>query len=603
VFLALFLSLRPVNAQPSAFTWYNKHYNKIDPISPEKNQREPGPCTIFASVAAVEAMSSIYYNKNGSLLKLSESSVYNAGILYDCLGLACESGPGVGSALSFMQNTGVIDNQSYAFPITGPICRTDCQDIFEVGHYSTKVKIPGWEQLTTITGTQAEKETALKKAIMDYGPIIVTLGGQYGNYYVTHYLYPETEENRSHTVLILGWSDSGVLNWHIKDSWYEYPYPDIWYVSTNQVNLFDFSPEFYRVYPLDENSNPISCVGTGCSTVFGSRPCLDQDGDGFYNWGMNPKPENSPGINLMDIDDGNSSIIFRDGYDVLEAPIITGATYNYLCPGNNEFLLDNFDDLPSGFSVHWSIMPAYYFNSDSCGNTATAVVNPNIAYIGKKCKIKYTLYYGETKINTYKWEFTINGPREDLVSISVLDSYGGSPAKYGDTYYLCPYTTYMIYYNNYDYNCTTTDLDWVLPYSWTEYWRSNNYISIHTNDWPDGFLEIWAKTSCCSPYSRVKVFTQYFGAAECGGYFMAFPNPSSDFVDIDAIKDKISSEELASDIKTSLSIIDKVGTVKIKTEFKGFPYRVNTSDLPDGLYFLYIQFNDKKSTIRLVIKH
>ena len=84
---------------------------------------------------------------------------------------------------------------------------------------------------------------------------------------------------------------------------------------------------------------------------------------------------------------------------------------------------------------------------------------------------------------------------------------------------------------------------------------------------------------------------------------MAFPNPSSDFVDIDAIKDKVSSEELASDIKTSLSIIDKVGTVKIKTEFKGFPYRVNTSDLPDGLYFLYIQFNDKKSTIRLVIKH
>jgi hypothetical protein len=53
-------------AQPSYFTWKkldsgdNKGFNYI---SPAKNQREQGPCMIFSAVAAVEAMSQIYYHK------------------------------------------------------------------------------------------------------------------------------------------------------------------------------------------------------------------------------------------------------------------------------------------------------------------------------------------------------------------------------------------------------------------------------------------------------------------------------------------------------------------------------------------------------------
>ena len=593
-------TLNFANSQPTTFTWYNKHFGKINPISPEKNQRAPGPCTIFASVAAVEAMSSIYYNKDGSLLTLSESSVYNAGILYDCLGLACESGPGVGSALDFMKNTGVIDNQSYAFPDTGSICRTDCQDIFDFENYQYKVKIPGWEQLTSITGTLEQKETKLKKAIMDYGPIIVTLGGTLGNYYVSHYLYPGTSENRSHTVLILGWDDSDELNWHIKDSWYEYPYPDIWYVSTNLINVFGFSPEFYRIIPKI-SSDSISCVGTGCSTVFSSRPCVDQDRDGFYNWGMNPKPEFSLGIFNMDIDDGNPNIICRDGYNILAGPYISDTINSkYICSNGKTFTLQNFDPLAQkGFSVSWDLTPAYYFSSYH-GNTKTAVVTPYSSYYGKKCKLEYSLYKGDTLVNKYKFDFYINGPREDLVSISTLDSYGGSPTIYGDTYYLCPNTNYTITYNNYDDSCSTSNFTWGLPYGWSKNWDYNHQVSINTNDNPDGFLSISALASYCN--QNIQILEPYFGAADCGDYFILYPNPAESSVVIDVIKNKFLSEKISYDKECTLIVLDKAGISKNIVKFKGFPYTLDTSNLTEGLYFINLQLNGKRSTIQLAIK-
>ncbi|MBP7730505.1 MAG: T9SS type A sorting domain-containing protein [Bacteroidales bacterium] len=48
---------------------------------------------------------------------------------------------------------------------------------------------------------------------------------------------------------------------------------------------------------------------------------------------------------------------------------------------------------------------------------------------------------------------------------------------------------------------------------------------------------------------------------------------------------------------------DKTGVVKYKTEFKGFPLRVNIDNLPEGLYFINILYNGKTYTMRVVIKH
>lgn len=48
-------------SQPNEFTW--RASSDTNYISPAKNQGELSLCKIFAAVAAVEAMSHIYYNK------------------------------------------------------------------------------------------------------------------------------------------------------------------------------------------------------------------------------------------------------------------------------------------------------------------------------------------------------------------------------------------------------------------------------------------------------------------------------------------------------------------------------------------------------------
>jgi len=348
----------------------------------------------------------------------------------------------------------------------------------------------------------------------------------------------------------------------------------------------------------------IDCNGDYCDDMFTNRQVLDRDEDGFYNWGIEAYPPSGvSGITKMDYDDKNKNIICMNDYTPLNVPYISNTSSIYLCSTGRTFKLENFDDLSDlGFSVHWSVMPAYYFNSDSCGNTATAVVTPNPSYIGKKSKIKFTISYNGVQVpHIYKFEFYINGPREDLVSTSVLDSYGESAQGSDDYYYLCPNSNYTIYYNNYDGICTTSSFEWTLPYGWTENYRYSNYISINTNDYPTGYLQIYANTSCCG--SSINVKNIYFGEAYCGEYFMAYPNPASSFVDIDVIKEKLSSLVNSSDERCTLSVVDKSGVIKSKFNFIGFPYRLNTSNLPEGLYFINIQIKDIKSTIRLSIKH
>lgn len=188
------------------------------------------------------------------------------------------------------------------------------------------------------------------------------------------------------------------------------------------------------------------------------------------------------------------------------------------------------------------------------------------------------------------------------MSYYALDSYGNSPPKYGDTYYLCPYTYYTIYFIENDPTCEVTSLTWDIPSGWSKNYEYSNYVSIYTNDVPDGFLEIKGYTTC-SPLTKAILMSPYFGAAECDGYFLAFPNPSENFVDIDVDKNKLNVEKTIIEDECLLTIVDKSGMIKYKTEFKGFPYRVDTSNLPDGLYFVNILLKGKTFTIRLVIKH
>lgn len=89
---------------------------------------------------------------------------------------------------------------------------------------------------------------------------------------------------------------------------------------------------------------------------------------------------------------------------------------------------------------------------------------------------------------------------------------------------------------------------------------------------------------------------------------MIYPNPSNNSVEINTLKSNSYKEAsdidaLSMDEKCLLTVVDKSGMIKSKTEFIGFPYTLDTSKLPEGLYFLNLSWKNKISIIRLVIKH
>ena len=398
-----------------------------------------------------------------------------------------------------------------------------------------------------------------------------------------------------HTILLTGWG-SDEDEWEIWDSW-----PSAPSFGLKTYPVFSFGPSFYRVYPVNpQNSNDsIRCFGS--QSEYFSRKWWDKDGDGFYSWGLESygRPPGCPGPNLPDWNDNDPTIIFRSGGTIYDTPGISGPGRVCQDGGDRTFELS---DVPPGFTCTW-----YISKNSSCFNTyqgtgSSIDLYPNSSCIGKESEITFRITQnGDGVYAEYKKSFYVNCPREDLTSYSVLDSYGGSPPKYGDTYYLCPYTTYNIFYNEYDYNCNVTITDWDLPYGWSEHYHYSHYVSIYTNDWPDGFLYIKGTTDC-NP-SEVTLMGIYFGAAECGGYFLAYPNPSESFVEIDVDKVKLRTDNISIDGECILTLIDKSGMIKFKTDFQGFPYRIDTSGLPEGLYFVNIIHKGKTSTIRLIIQH
>lgn len=332
----------------------------------------------------------------------------------------------------------------------------------------------------------------------------------------------------------------------------------------------------------------------------------DYDHDGFYRWGLEAYP--TPGFTgyypKMDFDDRDKYVIFCDGYTPLDGPRISDTTSKWICAGGKTFTLDYFDSelTNRGFSTEWNVTPTTYFSSNSSGyGPTTNLIVPIAGYVGKKGQIEYKLKYNGNVLTTHKFEFYLIGPRENYVTVSILDSYGGSPQGSGDFYYLCPNTNYTISYNNYDQSCTTSNFSWELPYGWTTNYTYNNLISINTNNYPYGMVQIKATTSECG--SNVILKDLYFGEGYCGEYFMAYPNPTDDYVNIDIIKEKFPIDEDTSNEQSILTIIDGTGIAKSKLNLTGYPYKLSTSNLPEGLYYLNIQYKDKKSTIRLSIKH
>lgn len=548
-----------VNAfsQPSSFSWHNKDTICLNFISPAKDQGEQSPCRIFAAVAAVEAMCHIYYNKpfhhesNG--INLAEREIYSW-----CSGFGGLLGSAsIEESLNYIDTTGIINESCFPYPTALPFY-TDCSTM--CSNPELEVNIPGYEQLFL------SNNQALKRAIIEYGPIATYLDK-------SGFELHGSIADESHAILIIGWNGN---QWHIKDSW-----PGEKRITYTSIDVFDpkYKVLFYRV-KYENGGSVISCTGTGCGAVFSSRSYTDNDGDGFYYWGIGPKPAGCPGPCKMDFNDADPATIFLDdNYISLPAPVLDCP--DYACSAGSPFRLKN---IPPGFNVSWSVSPSIYFNSPTSGNDSIAVLYPKTMYTGSTGTITFTITDGCSSIN-YQKSFTINKPEYQGISINVVPSYAPDPILFNEVWLLCRNSTYYIYLNNTS-GCSTSAYQWSIPAGWTLYEQTGNYIRINTNETPSAMLTVSA-TTCCNTNHLIK--TQYFGESySCGGYLMVYPNPATSKFNIE-FDDAIDLKTV--DKTTTLEIYDPDYSRKYYAEKFEKRIKIKTDGWKRGHY--YIIFNHK----------
>ena len=209
---------------PTSFAW---------PVTDSKDQKETGPCNVFATTAAVESWYKILYSIP---VLLSEAHLYSP-----CGGANPFPSTSISNAMNFFKVTGVVSsdclpystptgctgtnppaqakyfgfklgNQTTSPPVTNPLLyNNDCGTPW---CNCTPNNFPGYRfrvgDYSTLSIAAMINSNDLKRAIMNLGPVVLRMR-------VNNSSYPELHVGRNHTYLLYGWQANG--NWMLKDSW------------------------------------------------------------------------------------------------------------------------------------------------------------------------------------------------------------------------------------------------------------------------------------------------------------------------------------------------------------------------------------------------
>jgi hypothetical protein len=281
----------------SSFDWRNRHGRNWS--TSVKNQNPCGTCWVFGAIGAVEGLVNLYYNRKIDL-DLSEQQIIS------CAGNGCSGGGWSGTALNYIIANGVVNE--ICFPngyATNPPCSNKCNNPTE------NITIAGMQ--TFYPSSYSDPVTELKKIIIQKGIIggrigawshAMTLVG-FGTVQAGDVVYSGVSGGYN-TPITIGVNDPriGQTYWIFKNSWgsswgsdggYFYAISDINQLTNSVIPLFPITSPNYT------NANII---------------CEDRDGDGYYFWGIGPKPATCPSCapNEPDGDDSNPNLGPMDEY-------------------------------------------------------------------------------------------------------------------------------------------------------------------------------------------------------------------------------------------------------------------------------------------------